>query len=102
MAIEQLPEVDFGHATSKPVSLTIELSKPFTFDHPAVLKGGFADVADIWSQFTVQIPSFIYCSDSLCLVTITYTSADAKYYIVRSCTECGVKIFFISLGDKRI
>ena len=30
------------------ISLTIELSKPFIFDHLAVLKGGFADVDDTW------------------------------------------------------
>jgi len=30
------------------VFLTIELSKPFIFDHLAVLKGGFADVDDTW------------------------------------------------------
>ena len=30
------------------VFLTIELSKPFIFDHLAVLKSGFADVDDMW------------------------------------------------------
>ena len=30
------------------VSLTVELSQAFIFDHLAVLKGGFADVDDTW------------------------------------------------------
>ena len=30
------------------VSLTIKLSKPFTFAHPVVLLGGFGDMADTW------------------------------------------------------
>ena len=30
------------------VSLTIKLSKPFTFGHPVALQGGFGDVADTW------------------------------------------------------
>ena len=46
LVIQLLFKFDFGHATPKPVSWTIDLSKPFIFDHSAVLKDSFADVDD--------------------------------------------------------
>jgi hypothetical protein len=38
LTIELLAKFGFDHQTPKPVSSTIQLSKPFTFDHPTVFR----------------------------------------------------------------
>ena len=41
------------------VSLTIQLSKPFTFGHPVILLDGFADVDDTWQWAHMSVYFFI-------------------------------------------
>jgi hypothetical protein len=41
LTIQLLPQFGFGHRTLKSDILTIQLLKPFTIDHQAVLIGGF-------------------------------------------------------------
>jgi hypothetical protein len=46
--IQLLSEFDLVKQLQNRVSLTIELSKLFTFGYPVVLLDGFGDVADTW------------------------------------------------------
>ena len=60
LVIQLLSEFDFGHATLK----------PFIFDHSAVLKGGFADVDDMWQWDTHVIPFSLFSLISVFLLSL--------------------------------
>jgi hypothetical protein len=46
-------------------SLALELLKPFIFGHPAVLQGGFGDVATTWRRAHMSSPSLLPSPSSL-------------------------------------
>ena len=58
------------------VSLIIKLSKPFIFDHSAVLKGDFADVDDTW-QWDPHVSPFSSFLSSLYFFSSSYLSLRA-------------------------